>query len=231
MSKSEVVKSSGLDLAELNDLEWQPIKTDSEDLRLPGIHLVTSASELAKEGKVQAGTFVNLLTKQDMGKEIIVVPFFYGKVWRRYNTEDKLVEVIEANTRYDYKWKREEDPDGFRNEYCYDFYVLSPGVEVPMVVSFKATNADEGRKLVGVMAQNGSIPCRKAIKLFSTMKNASNRKWMAKDFTVDRDATREEILTCHKWQSMASEYHKGITFKKREQATVVEGQPHQPSMF
>jgi hypothetical protein len=217
MAKSkEVAVKENTDVAALAGLDWGVMEVETDSQRLPGIHLISSSSKLAKDGSVPAGTFVNMSTKEQLGKELTVIPFYYGRVWRRSNADDKLVQVVKAESKYDYKFNAAEDPDGLSNKYCFDFYCYVPAhPDIPFVVTFSSTNSDEGRKLAGVMAQGGQIPCRKAVTLTSFMKKGRNgREWMAKNFKVERDSTVDEMKKCHEWARETVEYHAGTFFDK-----------------
>jgi hypothetical protein len=193
--------------SELTDAYGASQDVTSRDLMIPKLLLAQGLSKSVSAGTARVGDLMNNVTGEivaDLKTPIILLPFHCEKKFTVSNKEgEKWVfkrtePVTPANINTPYL------VDQFtRYEYTLDFFCLKEGEAVPMVLSFKGSSEQSGKKLFTQMyvlnKANGLAPCAKWIEVLPTPKTNVKGTFMTLASKPIRNATIDEQMECVKW--------------------------------
>lgn len=173
---------------------------DASDIVMPKIQLIQKMSEAFEDKLAEEGDFFDSLEKKVLGKSFDAQVFNMGKVFRFFeDAEKKKYLKTEAVT------KENNDGDYTHKSLVYQLSVLvgdSVGKRSPYGISLAKTAAETGKRLATLFAKKGGTAG--IIVTFTTTKEKNDQgSWFKWDFTVKRDATKEEVEEAFNWyQSM-----------------------------
>ena len=170
---------------------------DADDLLIPKVLLMQGLSKLVtREGK-KAGTFVNSLTKEDMGVEVKFVPVVMTKYFDLLKPQgDKMVFEGRVFDKNDPKLKnRRMFNDGDLKANCnsvMSFICVVNGE--PVVISFSKTSYKTGKKLFTLTQLGGHDLFTKQYKLIVKAESRNNNDYFTTEIELLGDAPKADFV-------------------------------------
>lgn len=208
MSTELVTKETNANL--IKAYEDVGYEVNHKDLMIPKLLLMQATSKLISSGEARFGEVVNNVTMEIVGdfkKSFKVLPFFCKKVWTISKFENgkynfyKVEDVTHNNLSKPY----EEVIDGvkYKNEYTFNYYVLTSVSDIPAVISFRGQSETEGKKLYTQMfvvnKQMGLLPCGKWAEIKPESKSNAKGTFAVLKAKLCDVSTSEEKQACVNW--------------------------------
>jgi hypothetical protein len=199
MKEKEVVKK------EMNEVSavvanFGNEELDGSDIVIPKIQLIQKMSSAFEEKLAEEGDFFDSLERKVLGKTFEAQVFNMGKVFRFFEDAEKKKYVKTEPVT-----KENNDGDYTCKSLVYQLSVLvgdTVGQRSPYGISLAKTSAATGKRLATLFAKKGGT-AGVLITFSSTKEKNDEGAWVKWDFSVARDATREEIAEAYQWyQSM-----------------------------
>jgi hypothetical protein len=192
--------------------QWGPAPISQKDIIIPRLNLMQPVSEQVTEGNAAFGEFRNSLTGEKIGDfktTFEFVPFHMRKVFVEYDVSDekdkkylRTVPITPGNEQLPYQ-DTEKTPEGktipISRDYVMNFYGLLPaeakrGGELPLILSFRRTSLQQGKKLATQMyvTNRGSMLPPPGLTITVGVIKQSNDKstWCIPEVRLDTGSTK-----------------------------------------
>ena len=150
----------------------------NEDLLLPRVELTQALSPSVVAGDVTAGNLVNSVTKEEIGKEVEIIPIILEKNWIRWIPREEGGGML---------WKSSDPADprviaesqwGANGEkplatVYMNYLCILAGETMPIVVSFSVTSLTAGKQIFTVAKTYGGDLFSRKYKLSAKLKTNS----------------------------------------------------------
>ena len=202
-------------------------KVDSTDILIPRVWCMQSNSDLVDKKKATKGDFVNSVDETVLGsaeKPLEFIAFDSFKTMRTFiDNKYEKTEMFEPSFAA-LPWEEEVNGQLIKRQTVINYYILltediKQGIPFPMVLSFKSTSMQAGKKLATIFKKLEMFKKPSAAKVFKLSNHQEENdkgKYLVLDVNEVRNSSIQEVATAKEWFDIVQSSKSNIKVDEEE---------------